>query len=536
MIKACDWLDQQKQKVTNEERSDQQVTNEERPNPHEVLSSTDTSDASTSSSSDSDSGSDEYENDYNFQKASLESAVVPLQHQPGTKNFYLLNPKNQELVPFSVNSEEASQIYKMAGELLNLALGKYTVKYPIRRINGRRRYVTITLNDKVEVNSTSLYCQTESESTLRVERTSKARVKKRSENLYNKFMRFRVINSASYQLFDQDIYVLEEFVDSLRFSRIWLGHNSCINMLNPAKMVCPVSSCRDVRTLKHFNDFGYVHEHLINHKVKGDAAATKLVDRYSFLIKWFDENKFTPVDEAITTLESTSENWKSLSLAKFNLFRPTIKDNFKGKQNMMDQDAVEKFILGDVNALRHVNAPITSYFVTTASKQNSANNDGNEVGSSGTKRPKINNKLGSSHPTVEKGGVSSSYSKERKRNDERNNDKNDLEISDKKMKKKKKKVEVDGPEASVKSSGKTGVKKSVSGTALSLHRGTTSYPVENLPNKTKKPIEFDRKKISSVPPNKEKKKNKKKTKKDDEPLNRVEKKRDVGTSSSVSQE
>ena len=371
MIKARDWMaDDGEEEQTNETPQNQ--------------TSSDDSSSSSSSSEEEEEGEDHYENDYNFAKASKESAVVPLVNQPESKNFYLLNPKNHELMLFSINSDEAGQIYQMAGDLVKFKVGKFVLRYPIRRANGKRRYVTIHHNDKIESNCNQLYCQTESEATLEVEKITTGRKKKKCESIFSTFQKFRLMNRASYELFNEDIYVLEEFLESVRFTRIWLGHKCCVNMLNPGKMVCPIVTCRDVRCLKHFNDFGYMYDHLIKHKVDDDADATILVDRYAFVKGWIGRNRYMDLDEAISTVESTSnKDGKSLSISKLNLFRPSPKDKFTGRQCLMDETAVEKYIFGDKNALQRVNAPIASYFATSSkgvsSSVTSAVSSSNEV-------------------------------------------------------------------------------------------------------------------------------------------------------------
>ena len=56
----------------------------------------------SSKASDSD-----YENDYDFSKASNPSSVVRMEQQPKVKNFYILNPKDQGLVPIQIEKDDA---------------------------------------------------------------------------------------------------------------------------------------------------------------------------------------------------------------------------------------------------------------------------------------------------------------------------------------------------------------------------------------------------------------------------------------------
>ena len=365
MLPAKDWMKDVSEPERNSETSS--CLSEKESASHQRSPSPLSSSSSSSSSSESD-----YENDYDFTKASNPSSVVPMEQQPKVKNFYILNPKDQGLVPFQVEGEDAKDIYKIAGEKLKLKPGKYTIVYPIRRVNGMRRFVTVSNDDQVELSSTNLYCQTESESTIKVLMVGSSRKVKNSEKLFKDFCEMRVISSESYKLFDKHIYVLEQFVEKLKFTRIWLGSEVCVNFVNPCKMLCPLFKCRDDRTLKRFNDLGYVYDHLIKHKVSGDVAATKLVERYNYLKEWIVENKFTDVTDGIAVLASSSVAGKSLSLDGINLFCPSSADKFKGKQYLMDETVIENFILGDVNALASVNPPITSYFVKAPAKRKSS--------------------------------------------------------------------------------------------------------------------------------------------------------------------
>ena len=236
-------------------------------------------------------------------------------------------------------------------------------------------------------NSKNLYCQTESECTLKVEKIGGSRKKKKCEDMFGDFLKFRMVSTKSYHFFDNDIYILGGFLEALKFSRLWLGNANCVNLLNPAKMLCPVFNCCDDRNLKRFNDFVYILHHLIKHKVKNDIAATKLVDRFHFVEKWFEANKFSSLEDSIAAIESSNDGGKSLSLGTINLFRPSAEDTFKGKQYLMVESAVQNYILGDPNALLNINAPVTSFFVTAST---SYSKGGREVGVSS--KPAQNNK------------------------------------------------------------------------------------------------------------------------------------------------
>ena len=197
-------------------------------------------------------------------------------------------------------------------------------------------------------------------------------------------------------------------------------------------MLCPVFNCRDERTLKRFNDFGYMYDHLIKHKVKNDVAATKLVERYTFVENWFKDNKFSSLEDSLAAIEAASEDGKSFSLGDINLFCPSARDTFKGQQHLMEESAVRKYILGDVNAFRNVNAPITSYFAkpsrgskevgtsTQKTKSGSAHsNKENVQSSSSSNTGASSSKASSTPPTQEKrkdGDNSSLKKKAKKKN------------------------------------------------------------------------------------------------------------------------
>ena len=66
--------------------------------------------SSSPSSSSSSESEDDLDNDLNFAKADKASAVVPSEMQPTSKNFFLLNPKNFELILFLVTSSESVMV------------------------------------------------------------------------------------------------------------------------------------------------------------------------------------------------------------------------------------------------------------------------------------------------------------------------------------------------------------------------------------------------------------------------------------------
>ena len=101
MIKASDWLTASEANqedsvaeagtsIVNQQKEGQKTTEDD---------NTSSSSSSCDSDSDTTDTDSDYDNDYNFKRASQASTVVPLKNQPNTKNFYILNPKNQALIP-----------------------------------------------------------------------------------------------------------------------------------------------------------------------------------------------------------------------------------------------------------------------------------------------------------------------------------------------------------------------------------------------------------------------------------------------------
>ena len=118
-----------------------------------------------------------------------------------------------------------------------------------------------------------------------------------------------------------------------------------------------------IQTLKHFDDLSAMYDHIIKHKVKGDESSTVLIERYDFVGAWFKENKFTPIIEAITSIELLNRNGKPLSLAKYNLYCPASEDTFRGQHHTMEGLNTELYIAQEPSVVQDVRAPITSYFV-----------------------------------------------------------------------------------------------------------------------------------------------------------------------------
>lgn len=133
-------------------------------------------------------------------------------------------------------------------------------------------------------------------STLRVYRTTPFQSKP-GEELFIKFMKEKLVTKTTYMLFEDHEHLLETFIDKTFVIRCFLRNPLSINLLSPGKLSienCPLSTCRTIVNLEHFNDFGYIRAHLIKHKVGKVCGADVLVNRFNHVTsaQWFSKNKF----------------------------------------------------------------------------------------------------------------------------------------------------------------------------------------------------------------------------------------------------
>ena len=188
-------------------------------------------------------------------------------------------------------------------------------------------------------------------------------------------MKHKKITKSTYELFIDHEFYLENYLEKVHVIRSFLGNSMSINLLSPGNFLCPVKNCREVINLKHFNDYGYIKNHLITHKVDNVHGADVLVDRLIHVSSadWNKANKFEALDNVVESLNTTSHEGKSLSLDHISLFLPSPSDSFKGKSQMMDEAIIQQLVDFDTSALDSMPDPptntINNYFQRAAARK-----------------------------------------------------------------------------------------------------------------------------------------------------------------------
>ena len=124
------------------------------------------------------------------------------------------------------------------------------------------------------------------------------------------------VSKKTYKLFDKDLNIVETFLAKKDMFRVLLGASEAENLLSPGHFVCPINQCKKLKKLKNFNSMSLLRTHLVEHKIKKDATAEVLVNRYFFMTEydWWEQNSHLSLEEKIVNINTKFLHDNSLTL------------------------------------------------------------------------------------------------------------------------------------------------------------------------------------------------------------------------------
>ena len=302
-------------------------------------------------------------NKFDFTGACAQSITDTDDSVPFFKNFLIRKSSDENVSMIRFAKMEINNIFQKVSRQFMIDTKKLTLMYPIKQADGCELIVKIINNSNLIEALGLFYSHTEPMSTLVIgeEQPIKtvARKKKRSEVLFQTFVKFGSATRGAYQILVDNEYIVEAYLPKLRMIRFMLGSADSINYLNPGHFLCPLVECKELVRLRCFNNLANIEEHLMMHirKKKNDTTCDVLLKRYHFLsnTSWMNDNQTLSIEECIKLLETKVHNEESLCIGNIKTLFIVKKDmEFRRKHHYMNEDVLHKILDHDLNPLSTV--------------------------------------------------------------------------------------------------------------------------------------------------------------------------------------